>query len=470
VLVTSFASVPHLRSAPPEKLYENLVDQVVLIETFDDLRRPLKQGSGVILGRSLCLTPPPVAMDPAYQKADTNGIDILSNYHVITFAHKILVQMKSGTQTLAAVVFGDSERDLAVLRTAESLGSRSAEFADAPKVGQRVYAIGAPKGFGWTLSDGLVSGLREHGGGQLIQTTAPISAGSSGGGLFDENGKLVGITTLQVEGGQNLNFARFLGTDDRIDIADARKQWSARPAGIDYDEWVVGVVKRLVGSDGSWRKSHPKWQLWKKLNLTAEQISRDERDELRERVAQKQGGAEKEDAFSFDATWEVMQARSVLRSYYLAIRYKAFQSDIEGLLGQIRLEDQAAERISSDKRIIPSAASKSLREISLRRRALIQSIPEEFNNRLDVVELHFHEALREQPTNAYEILANYLRGLPAQPKDDASDSIELSSWVRTYILAPNSSVQMGMRFMEQSSPRIDVSPLRSILREKGWSE
>jgi serine protease Do len=56
------------------------------------------------------------------------------------------------------------------------------------KVGAKVYAIGAPKGLELTLSDGIVSSLREVEGGQYIQTTAAISPGSSGGGLFDENG------------------------------------------------------------------------------------------------------------------------------------------------------------------------------------------------------------------------------------------------------------------------------------------
>src|SRR5258708_13155052 len=58
-----------------------------------------------------------------------------------------------------------------------------------------------------TISNGIVSGFREASGGvKLIQTTAPISAGSSGGGLFDDQGRLVGITTLVAKDSQNLNF------------------------------------------------------------------------------------------------------------------------------------------------------------------------------------------------------------------------------------------------------------------------
>ncbi len=74
-------------------------------------------------------------------------------------------------------------------------------------MGDPVYTVGAPSGLDRTLGDGLISGLRSGEGRHYIQTTAPISPGSSGGGLFDENGNLIGITTLYIEEGQALNFA-----------------------------------------------------------------------------------------------------------------------------------------------------------------------------------------------------------------------------------------------------------------------
>jgi serine protease Do len=75
------------------------------------------------------------------------------------------------------------------------------------RVGARVYAIGTPQGLETTLSDGLLSGLRRGDSGQLmfVQTTAPISPGSSGGGLFDAEGRLIGITTLTRREAQNIN-------------------------------------------------------------------------------------------------------------------------------------------------------------------------------------------------------------------------------------------------------------------------
>jgi S1-C subfamily serine protease len=73
--------------------------------------------------------------------------------------------------------------------------------------GERVYAIGAPEGLELTFSEGVVSSLRETEGVHIIQTSAPISPGSSGGGLFDAQGNLIGITTFQLKEGQSLNFA-----------------------------------------------------------------------------------------------------------------------------------------------------------------------------------------------------------------------------------------------------------------------
>jgi S1-C subfamily serine protease len=75
------------------------------------------------------------------------------------------------------------------------------------EIGERVYTIGNPKGLANTLGDGLVSGLRELGGITMIQTSAPVSPGSSGGALVDAHGALLGITTFIVKDAQNLNFA-----------------------------------------------------------------------------------------------------------------------------------------------------------------------------------------------------------------------------------------------------------------------
>ena len=78
---------------------------------------------------------------------------------------------------------------------------------DSLAVGETVYTIGSPKGLERTLGQGLLSGLRKMDGLEYVQITAPVSEGSSGGGLFDDRGNLIGITTFTVRDSQNLNFA-----------------------------------------------------------------------------------------------------------------------------------------------------------------------------------------------------------------------------------------------------------------------
>lgn len=91
------------------------------------------------------------------------------------------------------------------------------------KVGEKVYTIGSPQALENTLSEGIVSGLREMDGVKYVQTTAPIAQGSSGGALFDEEGRLIGITTFMVKGAGNLNFA--VAIDEAIDELDRGRLW-----------------------------------------------------------------------------------------------------------------------------------------------------------------------------------------------------------------------------------------------------
>jgi S1-C subfamily serine protease len=113
-------------------------------------------------------------------------------------------RISRGEQTWAAAIdYLDPEHDLCQL-TVPGLAAPPVPIRASPpvRIGERVYAIGAPMGLELTLSEGLISGLRVYRGLPLIQTTAPVSADSSGGGLFDTQGRLVGLTTMWVKGGR----------------------------------------------------------------------------------------------------------------------------------------------------------------------------------------------------------------------------------------------------------------------------
>lgn len=136
---------------------------------------------------------------------------VLTNCHVIAGQREIVFRQNNVTHA-AKLVAGSAVFDLCKLSVptlnAKPVVTRS---AGALKIGERVYAIGNPQGLELSLSEGLISGLRDIENDVQIQTTAPISPGSSGGGLFDNSGRLIGIVTWYLANGQNLNFAMPIG-------------------------------------------------------------------------------------------------------------------------------------------------------------------------------------------------------------------------------------------------------------------
>jgi S1-C subfamily serine protease len=133
---------------------------------------------------------------------------LLTNCHVLERKPLVAI-LQEKTVHKARLISSDSKSDKCILQSEYNglspvLGVKS--YASV-KVGERVYTIGAPQGLELTLGEGIVSGLREYKGVKYIQTTAPISPGSSGGGLFDSSGNLIGITTFLLKKAQALNFA-----------------------------------------------------------------------------------------------------------------------------------------------------------------------------------------------------------------------------------------------------------------------
>ncbi|MBD0321163.1 MAG: serine protease, partial [Gemmatimonadetes bacterium] len=133
----------------------------------------------------------------------------VTNYHVVEGAARLRVEFLDGRSfTDVSFVTADARRDLAVLKIpgtghpALRLGRDSAAV-----IGDRVYVMGNPLGMAGTFSDGLVSGRRPVEGVSMVQISAPISPGSSGGPVMDESGEVIGVATLMLVGGQNLNLA-----------------------------------------------------------------------------------------------------------------------------------------------------------------------------------------------------------------------------------------------------------------------
>ena len=137
--------------------------------------------------------------------------EIVTNHHVIMDAHSAIVKLSNGSFfPVSGVLADDSQRDLAVIKVnGKNLPFLPLGEIDKVHVGDHVVAIGSPLGFEGTVSDGIVSAIRDVNNKKWIQTTAPASHGNSGGPLLDMSNHVVGVITLGVnpELGQNLNFA-----------------------------------------------------------------------------------------------------------------------------------------------------------------------------------------------------------------------------------------------------------------------
>jgi hypothetical protein len=169
----------------PSAVFQAASPSIVVVETFDAERQAVALGSGVVIAPGVVVT----------------------NCHV--FKGASMAQVRYQHHRLEATLRdSDLERDLCSL-TVDALTAPPARLGSASQaqVGDRVYAIGAPQGLELTLSDGLISSLRPLGGRSILLVTAPISHGSSGGGLFDNQARLIGITTMYLSDSQQLNFA-----------------------------------------------------------------------------------------------------------------------------------------------------------------------------------------------------------------------------------------------------------------------
>ena len=168
----------------PQKLFKLLSRSVLKVEA--KVRTGIAQGSAVAVGKR----------------------ELITNCHVLEGARKIVVK-HGDREWVASLGRSDPATDRCVLEIEppDLTPVRGVRAMEDVEVGEKVFTLGSPSGLELTLSDGLLSGLREIDGQQLVQTTAPISPGSSGGGLFDTRGNVIGVTTAALVGKERLNQA-----------------------------------------------------------------------------------------------------------------------------------------------------------------------------------------------------------------------------------------------------------------------
>lgn len=135
---------------------------------------------------------------------------IATNFHVAAVPDELWVLLSDGRRfPIIEVVNASRRHDLAILRIdAKNLPTLPLGDSDAVRAGDSVVAIGHPLGLEDTVSNGLVSAVRHVDSDfDVLQISAPIAPGSSGGPLFNERGEVIGVAAAIMRGGQNLNFA-----------------------------------------------------------------------------------------------------------------------------------------------------------------------------------------------------------------------------------------------------------------------
>jgi len=132
---------------------------------------------------------------------------VVTNLHVIDGAAEARVTLSDKrSYPVLDVVNASAAHDLALLRIqGQGLPVLRLGKSEAVRAGDAVVAIGHPLGLEDTVSNGLVSAVREVGALTALQISAPIAPGSSGGPLFNDQGEVIGVATAILRGGQNLN-------------------------------------------------------------------------------------------------------------------------------------------------------------------------------------------------------------------------------------------------------------------------
>jgi len=170
-------------------LVRRIKPSAVAIETFDSRGNSLSRGSGFF-----------TAMDR-----------VITNRHVIERSSRVEVHLLDGKKfPVKGVIAIDGEGDLALLQVdiPAALVKPLPILNSVPQEGESIVVIGNPFGLEGSVSNGIVSAVREIAGyGKIIQITAPISPGSSGSPVVNMMGQVIGVATLQAAEGQSLNFA-----------------------------------------------------------------------------------------------------------------------------------------------------------------------------------------------------------------------------------------------------------------------
>ena len=172
----------------PQQIAKKALASTVLLLMEDANGQPLTLGSGFFVRNS----------------------QVATNLHVVKGASRGYAKMV-GQKTkydIEGITAVDAERDLVILKISVP-GAQGIPLGDSDtvQVGAPIYVVGNPRGLEGTFSQGIISSIRKVGIDKILQLTAAISPGSSGGPVLNDKGQVIGVSVATFRSGQNLNFA-----------------------------------------------------------------------------------------------------------------------------------------------------------------------------------------------------------------------------------------------------------------------
>ena len=237
-----FCGITAANAQSPQQIAKKALASTVLLVMEDANGQPLSLGSGFFV---------------------RNG-QVATNLHVIKgasrgYAKLVGQKTKYDIEGITAV---DAERDLVILKISAP-GAQVIPFGDSDtvQVGSPIYAVGNPRGLEGTFSQGIISSIRKVGTDKILQLTAPISPGSSGGPVLNDKGQVIGVSVATFRGGQNLNFAIPSNYLKKLmeQIGPAKPLSKAKPAVSKrsiLDEFGGKSAEGVTGGKLVWRYTH----------------------------------------------------------------------------------------------------------------------------------------------------------------------------------------------------------------------
>jgi len=206
IALLAMVGTPLQGGTKPEDIYRKALPSVMMLEVENHKGERFVGSAVLALGDDIAVTA----------------------WHVVCDARQVWATFSDGQRVaVTGCIDKDPGRDLAAIRLEKRFPKRKATLSlELQPVAARAYVIGAPKGYGFSISDGLISQVRRVDGFSQYQVSCPISLGNSGGPVLNERGEVIGIASWTKADAQNVSFAIPARELTRLEVKRPAVPWS----------------------------------------------------------------------------------------------------------------------------------------------------------------------------------------------------------------------------------------------------